>query len=131
MIQSYGIDTSVLVRLMTNRPGENTARGVKRLTALVQRGGEVFASNHVIGEAYIAVQHHYGVSKSDARTALLGVRRSGLVVALNGRSVVFALQAYRRPDLFDRLVTDEYSRANLQVLALDRKMATLPNVRLV
>ena len=131
MIRRYGIDTSVLVRLMTNRPAENTAYCVNQLAALVEGGAEVFASNQAIGEAYVAVQHHYGVSKTDARTALLRALRSGLVVALNGRSVIGALQASGGPGLFDRLIADDYSRANLEVLTLDRKMATLPDVRLI
>ena len=129
MIRRYGIDTSVLVRLMTNQPAENTAYCIRQLTALVRGGAEVFASNQVIGAAYVAVQHHYDVSKTDARAALLGALRSGLVAALNGRSVIVALQASGGPGLFDRLIADDYSRANLEVLTLDRRMAALPDVR--
>ena len=129
MTRRYGIDTSVLVRLITDQPAENTAYCVQQLIALFEAGAEVFASNQVIGEAYVAVQHHYGVSKTDARTALLGALRSGLVAPLNGRSVIVALQASGGPGLFDRLVADDYSRLDLEVLALDRKMAGLPDVR--
>ena len=129
MIRRYGIDTSVLVRLITNQPAEDTEHCVEELIALVEGGAEIFASNQVIGETYVAVQHHYGVSKTDARTALLGALRSGLVAPLNGRSIILALQASGGPGLFDRLVADDYSRAGLEVLTLDRKMASLPNVR--
>ena len=40
---------------------------------------EIFASNQVVGEAYIALQHHYGISKPDARNALNQVLTSGLI----------------------------------------------------
>ena len=130
VIPRYGIDTSVLVRLLTGEPPEDFEHCVSRLRSLIESdGAEVFASNQVIGEAYIAVQHHYGVSKTDARAGLTDVLRSGLVTPLNGKAVFEALEAVDGPGLFDRLITDEYSRAGVEVLTLDRKMASLPGVR--
>lgn len=130
MIRRFGIDTSVLVRLLTGDPAADFAYCVSKLSALVEEdGSEVVASNQVIGEAYIAVQHHYGVSKGDARAGLLDVLRSGLVSPLNGHAVFSALEASESPGLFDRLIADEYSRAGLEILTLDRKMASLSGVR--
>jgi predicted nucleic acid-binding protein len=130
VIPRYGIDTSVLVRLLTGEPQEDFEHCLSRLRTLIEDdGGEVFASNQVIGEAYVAVQHHYGVSKADARAALTDVLRSGLVSPMNGRAVFEALKTVEGPGLFDRLIADEYSRAGVEVLTLDRKMASLPGVR--
>lgn len=130
MTQRFGIETSVLVRLVTGDPGPEFSRCVTVLSALVEdEGAEIFVSNQVVGEAYVAVQHHYGISKSEARTGLLDVLQSGLVSPLYGRSVVAALEASGGAGLFDRLIADEYSRANLRTLTLDRRMAVLPHVR--
>ncbi len=130
MTPRFGIDTSILVRLLTGEPREGFLDCVARLIALVEHeGSEIFASNQVIGEAYVAVQHHYGVSKTDARAGLLEVLRSGLLSPLNGRAVVEALGAPGGPGLFDRLIADDYTRAGLEVLTLDRRMATLADVR--
>ena len=101
---------------------------MSRLSGLLEEGCEFFASNQVIGEAYIAVQHHYGVSKADVRTAMLDVLSSGLVGAANRRSVMAALEASDGPGLFDRLIADDYSRRGLEVLTLDRRMARLDDV---
>ena len=80
MTQRYGIDTSVLVRLITSLPEAEYRRCQAELTRMVeQEKAELFASNQVIGEAYIAVQHSYGVSKGDARVALTGALTSGLI----------------------------------------------------
>ena len=128
--QRIGIDTSILVRLLTGSPSDLYLYCVERLNALVIGGAEVFASNQVIGEAYIAVQHHYGVSEADARVELLNVFRSGLVSPLNGQAVITALSASGSPGLFDRLIADDYARAGLEALTLDRRMASLPDVRL-
>ncbi len=125
----YGIDTSVLVRLITGEPPDAFEHCVERLNALVVSGAEIFASNQVIGEAYVAVQHHYDVSETEARSELSRALTSGLVAPLNGRAVIEALEASGGPGLFDRLIADDYSRADLRVLTLDRRMATLPNIR--
>lgn len=129
MTRRYGIDTSVLVRLLTGAPPDTFSHCEKALRTLAKSGAEVFASNQVIGEGYVTVQHHYGVSRTDARAGLLYVLRSGLVAPLNGHSVIAALEASGGPGLFDRLIADEYTRAGLEVLTLDRKMAALPEAR--
>ena len=91
----------------------------------------MFASNQVVGEAYVAVRHHYGVSGADARSALIEALTSGLVAPLNGRPVIEALGASGGPGLFARLIAEDYSRAGLETLTLDRRMASLPESRLL
>ncbi|WP_425154393.1 hypothetical protein [Candidatus Palauibacter sp.] len=132
MIQRYGIDTSGLVRLLTGVPEADFTQAVQRLSALVaDEGSAVVASNQVIGEAYIAVQHHYGVTRADARGGLLDVLRSGLVAPLNGRPILDALEASGGPGLLDRLIANDYAREDLDVLTLDKAMATLPRAQLL
>ena len=130
MTQLYGIDTSVLVRLVTADPEPDFQRSVSELRVMIEeKDAEVFASNQVIGEAYIVLQRHYGISPTDARSALADVLTSGLVSPLNGQSVVLALRASGGPGVFDRLIADGYSHAGLETLTLDRQMASLPSVR--
>jgi predicted nucleic acid-binding protein len=128
MTRRFGIDTSILVRLLTGDPTKGFERCVAALVARVEgEGAEVFASNQVIGEAYIAVQHHYGVSKADARESLVNVLGSGLVSPLNGTGVLSALEAAGGCGLLDRLIADDYHRAGLVTLTLDQRMAALPD----
>ena len=131
MIQRrIGIDTSILVRLVTEDPQESFTHCVNQLRFLIEEQGcEVFASNQVVGEAYATLRHHYGASAFHARKGLLRAFDSGLVAPLNRRSVINALEAQTGPGLFDRLIIDGYSRAGLEVLTLDRKMASLPGAR--
>ena len=129
MTRRFGIDTSVLVRLLTGEPREDFLDCVAGLISLVEhQGSEIFASNQVIGEAYVAVRHHYGVTPNDARAGLIEVLRSGLLSPLNGRPVFKALEAAGGPGLFDRLIADDYAREELEVLTLDRRMAALAGV---
>ena len=92
MTRRFGIDTSALVRLLTKHPEAGFEYCVSKLHHLLDEGGEIFESNQVIGETYVAVQHHYGVSKADARASLRDALRSGLVAPLNGRPVIAAIK---------------------------------------
>ena len=128
---SIGIDTSVLVRLVTGQPPHLFALCVDRLSALAAADTRVMASNQVIGEAYVTLQIHYGASKADARAELHNPLTSGLVAPLNGRTVLDALAATAGPGLFDRLIADDYAQSGLETLTLDRQMATLPTTHLL
>lgn len=127
MTQRFGIDTSILVRLVTGDPQADFDHCVARLTDLVMhRGAEIFASNQIVGECYVALQHHYGVSKSEARSGLVQVLRSGLIAPLNGPEVLAALQSSTGCGLMDRLIVDDYQKAGLVTLTLDKRMSALP-----
>ena len=104
---------------------------MERLHALVAGGAEVFASNQVIGEAFMAVRHHYGVTSADARAELSNTLKSGLVAPLNGPAVFEVLAASSGPGLFDRLISNDYSRSGLETLTLDRQMASLSGAQLL
>lgn len=128
----FGIDTSVLVRLATGDPEDVFDHCVRELTRRIEKdAAEVLASNQVIGEAYVALQHHYGVSKPEARSALVSVLRSGLVAPLNGQPVFTALAANTGCGLLDRLIANDYQRTKLVTLTLDRRMARLATAEIL
>ena len=112
MIRRFGIDSSVLVRLLTGDLPAEFERCTDALRHLIEaEQAVILASNQVIGEAYIAVQHHYGVSRADARAGLLDVLRSGLVAPLKGRPVLTSIEAPDSPGLMDRLIADDHGAA--------------------
>ena len=130
MTQRYGTDTPVLVRLLTGHPAQEYDRCRLKLTGMVEEdNAEIYASNQVIGEAYIALQHHYGISKADARQALALVLTSGLITPLNGQAVLAAVAEPGGAGLLDRLIAEDYSRRVSETLTLDRRMAVLPGIR--
>ena len=130
MTLRYGTDTSVLARFLTGLPEPEYRRCHRELTKMVEEdNAEIFASNQVIGEAYITVQHHYRVSEAEARAGLLSVLTSGLIAPLNGQSVLNALRETSGAGLMDRLIAEDYSTTVSETLTLDRRMAALPGVR--
>ena len=131
MTGHFGIDTSVLLRLVTGEPQEDLERCLAGLAGEIEAGGQVFVSNQVLGEAYIVLQRFYGTSKPAARLALLEVLQRGLVAPLGGDSVFEVLRASGGAGLLDRLIVDGYSHDGLETLTLDRRMANLPRARLL
>jgi predicted nucleic acid-binding protein len=131
MSDRYGTDTSILVRLLTGDPEREYQRTVERLMAMIERdpGTQILVSNAVIGEAYIAVQHHYGATKAEARAALLSVFESGLVAPLNGQAVLAHIGETSGCGLVDRLIADDYEAHRITTLTLGRRMARLENTR--
>ena len=131
MTHRYGIDTSVFVRLLTGAPETEYQKTVEafehRLQAMPQ--AEFLVSNQVIGEAYIALQHHFGISKTDAKSAMCEVLTSGLCSPQNGCSVFEALKADKGCGLLDRLITDGYTAHGIKTLTNDAKMSRLPNAQ--
>lgn len=132
MAHRYGVDTSILVRLIAQEPRVDFERCLSQLGVLVdERGCEIFASNQAIGEAYAALIHHYKLSSADARAGLRDLLTSGLVAPQTGPGVLEALAAAGNPGLFDRLIAIDYERAGMDTLTLDRRMASLRHVRLI
>lgn len=124
---AYGIDTSIFVRVLTGLPVADYQVTLKRLATIRAAQPEhITVANIVIAETYAVLQHHYALSKSDARTAILLALTSGLVEPTHGDAVLRALRETKEPGLTDRLIALDYASQRSTVLTLDRKMAALP-----
>lgn len=127
---AYGIDTSVFIRLLTGLPETDYQSTVEKLTAIrSEQSAPLVVANIVIAEAYAVVQHHYGVSKADARAALRSVLTSGLVEPAAGQAVLDAIDSTKEPGLTDRLILLDHAQLNLALLTHDRKLATQSGAR--
>lgn len=129
----YGIDTSVFVRLLTGHPDKDFAATSAALEALFDRepATELVVSNQVIGESYITLQHHYKLSKTDARKGIREFLVHGLVSPLNGAPILDVLDEDGGAGLMDRLIVQDYQARKIKVLTNDRKMAMVPGVMLL
>ena len=129
MDHRYGIDTSIFVRLLTGDPHEQYEKTVNALECRLRKEPktEYFVSNQVIGEAYVAIQHHYGIAKDEARNALLSVLTSGLCSPLHGAAVLDAIRSRSGCGLMDRLIASDYAANGLRSLTNDVKMSRLAN----
>lgn len=134
---SVGLDTSVVLRLLTGAPAKqaDAARGL-----LASAREPLCISDLVVSESYFALRHHYAVPHADAASALAallddprvhctGVSRRVLRDA-NARSTGRAA-ARTAPGLMDQLILADY-RANMCTVAtFDRDLAKADGAQLV
>src|SRR5947207_16028366 len=100
---SLGLDTSVLLRLLTGQPPREAGVARRRLEQAVRDEEEILATDLALGEAYFALQHHYGTPKEEARRQILAMLRSNVVLA-SPPEAVRAFESVPGAGVMDRLI---------------------------
>ena len=67
---SLGLDTSVLLRLLTGEPAREASLARARLERAYAARERVVVTDLVLAEAYFALHYHYGIAKEEARSHL-------------------------------------------------------------
>lgn len=128
---SVGLDTSVVLRLLTGTPPDQaeTARAL-----VAASPSPVVISDLVVGETYFALRHHYAVPHADALRALNTLLADAHVRASGAARTVLAELSTRpttrnAPGFIDRLIHADYVREDLALATFDRDLARLAGVR--
>ena len=121
---AIGLDTSVVVRLLVGRPPLQAAAARRRLEQAFETAEPVIVTDLAIAEAYFALQHHYGVPKSEARALLLRFLQSGLVRA-DPTETADALAPRAGAGLVDRLLHARHRRLEAVTLTFERALGRL------
>jgi len=124
---SYGIDTSVLVRLLVGEPAAVATKVRERLLELHRLRQPVIASDLVIAEAYVALKYHYAIEPDAIRGGLQAMLASGLVQPEPGSAVLAVLQAKvgGRAGFVDRLIQASYAVDGMTTLTVDKAQAKI------
>lgn len=106
-----GLDTSVVLRLLTGEPENQAKAAVAALDAIVASGGKAAVSDLVLSETYYALQFHYGVPKAKALNALKKFADSDEIHCLGVATELLQKPdlAQAKPGFVDRLIHGEYS----------------------
>lgn len=124
-----GLDTSVLLRLMTGQPADLALKARQRLEQAHREGDTVVVSDTVLAEAYYALVHHYHLEKDEARLALHRMASSG-TVHLEPPEVAGALEKSQGAGLVDRLILHRYRSLGASTLTYDRALGAAGALRL-
>jgi len=131
---NYGLDTSVVLRLLTGEPQELAIPAVRRVTALLDKGEVCVIGDLVIAEAYYALQFHYKMPKSEALAALLrlggdggGIRFSGEA----GKVLPTPQLAQANPGFVDRLIHADYQQDGCIMLTCENAAKKLDSVEVI
>lgn len=122
---SLGLDTSVVLRLLTGEPADHAQAAVDRLERAARAGESVLVSNLVVLESYHALQHHFGMPRNDA-SALLVSFLSSPVARPESADTLLALRAGGGAGAMDRLILRDYAAKGAHTLTFDAKLSRLP-----
>jgi predicted nucleic-acid-binding protein len=126
-----GLDTSVVVRLLTGAPADQADAARRTLEA--QPPGSFAVSDLVVGETYFALRHHYSVPHGKAVSALRALLSDPRVMSTGASRSALAHMPDRESGagFMDRLIHASYEADGATMLTFDRAAARLSGAQVV
>lgn len=126
-----GLDTSVLVRLLSGVPSELALAALHFVLESQKAGHRLRVSDLVVTETYYALQHHYGVSKRESLAAIRQFLETPGIDGDVGLANVLETPGLEsaKPGFVDRLIHHRYLRSGAdQLVTFEKAAAKLPDV---
>jgi predicted nucleic-acid-binding protein len=125
-----GVDTSVVLRLLTGEPEKQARAAEAWLERHSAAGQRVEISDLVLAETYFALQFHYGVGKAEALKALREMVDDPAVAASEAARGVLAIAGLSRakPGFVDRLIHAGYRSGGSGMATFEKAAGKLPGV---
>ena len=132
-MKTVGLDTSVVLRLLLGVPVDQAARAEAFLDEVARSGSRAVVSDLVVAESYFALQHHYGVPKSEAQAALRRMFAAGEIEASGSAGKVLSLPGLSsaKPGLVDRLIHGAYTSGEGTMVTFEKAAGKLGAVRVL
>ena len=105
-----GLDTSVVVRLLTGEPEDLAREAMLHVAERRRSGDRLLVSDLVLAESYYALQHHYGVPKKEVLRTLRAFLRTPEVEGTGEAAEVLKTPglASAKPGFTDRIIYRNY-----------------------
>ena len=126
---NLGLDTSVVLRLLTGEPDDLAVVAKHRLEQAHAENDTVMVSDLVLAEAYYALVYHYKKDKEEARQLLQRMATSG-TVHVDPVHALAALEPAIGAGLVDRLMLNRYRSMQASTLTFDRALGAAGGVTL-
>jgi predicted nucleic acid-binding protein len=121
---SIGLDTSVVLRLLTGEPAVDARLARARIERAHAAAEVVLVTDLVLAEAYFALHYHYGLAKEESRACLRRMASSGIVTVIPPEAVS-ALDPGAGAGVADRLIHARHRSEGAITLTFDKKMSAL------
>ena len=124
---THGLDTSVVVRIISGLPEGVAEKVGERIAAEIAGGDDFAVSALVLSETYFALQHHYAFTKEEALQSLLAFScTEGIRVAESIRAILeFPNLAKAKPGFVDRMIVGEYATAGRDTYSCEKSFRRL------
>lgn len=124
---TYGLDTSVVLRIVTGEPAALADKVDERIGELLDLGETFFIGNLACEESYFALQHHYGKTKQEAVEALRALAaEDGFRITEEARAALAAPDVWKAsPGFVDRMLAGEYAAKGFKTLSCEKSFHKL------
>jgi predicted nucleic acid-binding protein len=130
---TFGLDTSVVLRLLTGQPQELAARALARYQDGIAAGDDFCVSDVVAAEAYFALQQHYRKTKEEALEALKGFSSGeGISFSQNFAVSINTPDIHRaNPGFVDRMLVSGYREQGQITLSCEKSFKRLADTEVI
>lgn len=129
----YALDTSVLVRILANKPQPLAGYVIASVARRIANGDTMVVPDIILPEAYYAMQHHYGVDKGTIINSFRFLSlQSGFEFSEEAKNVLsFEGLEHANPGFVDRLICAGQQRTGISVLSCEKSFRRLPNAEVI
>ena len=130
---TFGLDTSVVLRLLTGQPQDLAAKALERYQDGIAAGDDFSVSDLVAAESYYAIQHHYGKSKEEALDALRSFSSGdGISFSQNFEAAINTPNIHKAsPGFVDRMLVSGYGEKGQITLSCEKSYRRLPGTEVI
>ena len=130
---TFGLDTSVVLRLLTGQPQELAARTLARYQEGIANGDSFYVSVIVASETYYAIQYHYGKTKDEALSALKGFSSGeGISFSQNFVASINKSDIHKaNPGFVDRMLVSGYRKLGQITLSCEKSFRRLADTEVI
>lgn len=124
---TYGLDTSVLIRLLMNEPPELAAKASEFVEESLDAGNDFFISDLVVSEAYFVLQRYYGKTKEAAISDIRAITDTpGFSFSAEAKAALDTPDAWKAsPGLIDRMIAGEYASRGHKTISCEKDFRKL------
>ena len=129
----WGLDTSVIVRLLSGDPPDQFEAARKTMASLRAAGEIPVVDDLAIAEAYFALSYHYRIPKAEVLAALARLLESGDVTATGVAAEILKTEnlAVAKPGFVDRLIHASYQRRDTMLIIFEKGSGKLAGARVL
>ena len=129
---THGLDTSVVMRLLTGDPPDQAEAAATFLAESKAAGDRLLVTDLVIAEVYFALHSKYKVPKAEALLRLREFVESGEVEASTTMQVLQTPNlAAAKPGFVDRLIHAAYSDDQARLVTFEKSAARLAGAKVL
>lgn len=124
---THGLDTSVIVRIISGLPEGSAEKVGQRIAADIADGDVFTVSALVLSEVYFALQHHYAFTKEEALQSLIAFSRTdGIKIPDSLKSILQSANlAKSNPGFVDRMIVSEYASLGSDTYSCEKSFRRL------